>query len=312
MRTVRKPWGKNDLRPWNDIHDDPDAVGEIWFERKAGNVVDPDLLLKLLFTSQPLSIQVHPDDAYARSMGQPHGKTEAWYILSAEPDAAVGAGLKRDLTPEELRAAIQDGSIADLLLWHPVRAGELVFIPAGTIHSIGAGLVLAEIQQRSDTTFRLFDYGRARELHVEEGVAVSHAGPPPPQAEPYRIDGARTVMTANPFFVLERVKLAPDETRVLNAPGETWVLGLEGDAAIGPTSVAIGEAVFLDHDRCTISAGENGLTALCAYLGPEPRPNLLDVPDPKLLDLAASRSGAPNPYPDGKAPASSRITEARS
>ncbi|WEK50144.1 MAG: hypothetical protein P0Y66_21215 [Candidatus Kaistia colombiensis] len=86
----------------------------------------PELLLKLLFTSQPLSIQVHPDDAYARSMGQPHGKTEAWYILAAEPDAAVAVGLKREMGPEELRAAIEDGSIADLVQWHPVRVGEVV------------------------------------------------------------------------------------------------------------------------------------------------------------------------------------------
>ena len=309
MRTVRKPWGKNDLRPWNEIHDDPDAVGEIWFQRKSQDVADPELLLKLLFTSQPLSIQVHPDDAYAHKMGQPHGKTEAWYILAAEPDAAVAVGLKREIGPDELRGAIEDGSIADLVQWHPVRVGEVIFIPAGTIHAIGPGLVLAEIQQRSDTTFRLFDYGRKRELHVEDGVAVAHAGPPEAQPKPHRLGPSRTVLIANPFFVLERVTLEPETTRVLNAPGETWILGLDGDATLGPTHVAVGEAVFVDHERCTISAGEGGMTALCAYLGPEPHLDLLEMPDATVIDLAARRAGTPNSHPGGKAGASSRITE---
>lgn len=311
MRAVRKPWGKNDLRPWNDIHDDPDAVGEIWFQRKDQKSADPELLLKLLFTSQPLSIQVHPDDAYARSMGQPHGKTEAWYILAADPGAAVAAGLKREMDSEALRAAIEDGSIADLVQWHPVRVGEVVLIPAGTIHAIGPGLVLAEIQQRSDTTFRLFDYGRKRELHVDAGVAVAHPGPAEPQPRPHRLGPSRTVLIANPHFVLERVTLPPDTTRVLNAASETWILGLEGDATVGPTSVSIGEAVFLDHERCTISSGENGMTALCAYLGPEPHRDLLEAPDQTILDLAARLAGAPDSHPEGKAVASSRITEVR-
>ena len=135
----------------------------------------PALLLKLLFTSEPLSIQVHPDDTFARAMGLPNGKSEAWYILSAEPDAQIGVGLKHQVTPQELRASIKDGSIAELVQWRPVAKGDVIFIPAGTIHAIGAGIVLAEIQQRSDATFRLFDYGRQRELHEDNGVAVAHA-----------------------------------------------------------------------------------------------------------------------------------------
>lgn len=312
MRTVRKPWGRNDLRPWNDLHDDPDAVGEIWFQRRDQKASVPELLLKLLFTSQPLSIQVHPDDAYAHQMGQPHGKTEAWYILSADPGAAVAVGLKREMAPEELRAAIENGSIADLVQWHPVRVGEVVFIPAGTIHAIGPGLVLAEIQQRSDTTFRLFDYGRKRELHVDAGVAVAHAGPSKPQPKPHRIGPQRTVLVANPYFVLERVTLPPDTTRVLNAASETWILGLDGDATVGPTSVSIGEAVYLDHARCTISSGDAGMTALCAYLGPDLHRDLLETPDKTVLDLATLRFGAPGPHPNGQAGASPRFTEVRS
>ena len=125
------------------------------------NAPIPALLLKLLFTSEPLSIQVHPDDTFARAMGMANGKSEAWYIISAKPGAQIGVGLNRRITPQELRASITNGSIVELVQWRPVAEGDVIFIPAGTIHAIGAGIVLAEIQQRSDTTFRLFDYGRA-------------------------------------------------------------------------------------------------------------------------------------------------------
>src|SRR6266480_1493280 len=167
-----KPWGILDLRPWSNARHDGGAIGEIWYERPGRAAADSSLLLKMLFTNQPLSIQVHPDDAFAHSIGLPNGKTEAWYILSAAPDARVAVGLKRHLTPQELRASIRDGSIASLTEWRPVVTGDIIFIPAGTIHAIGAGIVLAEIQQHSDATFRLFDYGRQRELHEDCAVAV--------------------------------------------------------------------------------------------------------------------------------------------
>src|SRR3954469_20497780 len=162
-----KPWGVSDTRPWSGATHDPVAVGEIWYERPGEVTADPSLLLKLLFTSQPLSIQVHPDDAFARSMGLPNGKTEAWYILSASPGAKVALGFDRRLTSQQLRQSIADGSISDLVLWQTVVPGEVIFVPAGTVHAIGGGLVIAEIQQRSDTTFRLFDYGRQRDLNVD-------------------------------------------------------------------------------------------------------------------------------------------------
>ena len=110
-RAVPKPWGVEDLHPWSAAGRDGIAIGEIWYERPDNGSVDPSLLLKLLFTSQPLSIQVHPDDAFAHSMGLPNGKTEAWYVLSAAPEAKVALGLSRRLTPQQLRTAIDDGSI---------------------------------------------------------------------------------------------------------------------------------------------------------------------------------------------------------
>jgi mannose-6-phosphate isomerase len=173
---IPKPWGVDDLSPWSNTLAHDKAIGEIRYERSDNAAADPSLLLKLLFTSQALSIQVHPDDAFAHLMGLPNGKTEAWYVLSAAPEAKVALGLKRRLTPQQLREAVDDGSISDLIAWHPVSANDIISVAAGTIHAIGAGLVIAEIQQRSDVTFRLFDYGRQRELHVENAIAAAEPG----------------------------------------------------------------------------------------------------------------------------------------
>ena len=201
-QTVEKPWGVPDLRPWSRADNDGSSlVGEIWYERPGTPALNPSLLLKLLFTSQPLSIQVHPDDAYAQAMGLAHGKTEAWYILTAAPGAKVALGLTKRLAPHQLREAIEDGSIAGLVAWRPVLPGDVVFVPAGAIHAIGAGLVVAEIQQRSDATFRMFDFGRKRELHVADAIAVAASVPANVRAKPKRLTDERTLLASDPHFV---------------------------------------------------------------------------------------------------------------
>ena len=265
VRVVHKPWGVSDLQPWSSIDGTGDAVGELWFERADKNAPIPALLLKLLFTSEPLSIQVHPDDTFARAMGLPNGKSEAWYIISAKPDAQIGVGLKHRVTPQELRASIRDGSIVELVQWRPVEKGDVIFIPAGTIHALGAGIVLAEIQQRSDTTFRLFDYGRQRELHEDNGVAVANAWPLRSAHKPTRVTGERTVLVASRYFVLERLELPEGSSWALLAEPETWILVLDGHAAIGLAALSIGQAVFVAGGRTSIEVGTNGLTALVAY-----------------------------------------------
>jgi mannose-6-phosphate isomerase len=156
---VDKPWGSTDLRPWSEISHNGVAIGELWFQHADQNAPAPALLLKLLFTKEPLSIQVHPDDSFAHSLGMANGKSEAWYVLSAVPGAEIAIGLKRRLTSAQLRASIEDGSIADMVQWREVLNDDVIFVPAGTIHAIGAGLVIAEIQQRSDATFRLSTMG---------------------------------------------------------------------------------------------------------------------------------------------------------
>ena len=272
---VHKPWGVGDLQPWSSVDGSGDAVGELWFERADKDAPTPALLLKLLFTSEPLSIQVHPDDTYARAMGMPNGKSEAWYIISAQPDAQIGAGLKHQVTPQQLRASIQNGSIADLVHWRPVAKGDVIYIPAGTIHTIGAGIVLAEIQQRSDATFRLFDYGRQRELHEDNGVAVAHPWPLRTPDHPAPRTTNRTVLVASKHFVLERVELPPGSSWALLAEPETWILVLDGHAAIGLTAASIGRAIFIAGGRTSIEVGNNGLSALIAYPASRPVDSLL-------------------------------------
>lgn len=275
VRVVHKPWGSRDLQPWSSVDGSGDAVGELWFERSDTNAPTPALLLKLLFTSEPLSIQVHPDDTYARAMGMPNGKSEAWYILSATPDAQIGVGLKHQITAQQLRTSIKDGSIADLVHWRPVVAGDVIYIPAGTIHAIGAGIVLAEIQQHSDATFRLFDYGRQRELHEDDGVAVAHPWPLRTACNPTNLTAERTALVASRHFVLERVELPAGSSWALLAEPETWMLVLDGHAAIGLAAASIGEAIFVAGGRTSIEVGSGGLTALVAYPASRPVASLL-------------------------------------
>ena len=278
-RVVSKPWGSTDLLPWSDVQPDDIAIGELWFQRPDAKAPDPALLLKLLFTKAPLSIQVHPNDAFAHSIGLVNGKTEAWYILSATPEAKVAVGLKRQITVAQLRASIEDGSIAHLIQWRPVHKDDVIFVPAGTIHAIGPGLVLAEIQQRSDTTFRLFDHGRQREIHVDDAVAAANAGPAKCQSIPSRLSDARSVLVASPHFILERIDLPPDSNWELQAEQETWLLVIEGHVRVGLMNAFVGEAIFVEADHTNLKVGTGGFKGLLAYLGPKPNPGLLQKLD---------------------------------
>jgi mannose-6-phosphate isomerase len=285
VQALPRPWGVVDLAPWSTAGHEGLPIGEIWYERPAKGTPDPSLLLKLLFTSQPLSIQVHPNDAYAQSIGLPNGKTEAWYVLSAAPGAKVGLGLKRRLTQQQLREAVDDGSILDLVVWHTVLPDDVISVPAGTIHAIGAGLVVAEIQQRSDATFRLFDYGRQRELRIEEAIAVADAGPARFRVRPNRFTDERTLLVSGAHFVLERIDLAPNSSWRLEAQRETWLLVLSGDAVAGSFDLAASDAVFAQLDRVDIRVGAAGMKGLVAYTGIGPVPQLLQrLAKPGSLD----------------------------
>lgn len=312
VRLVPKPWGRTDLRPWNGHHDAGAAMGELWFERADAKAPCPALLLKLIFTSAPLSVQVHPDDVFARSMGLAHGKCEAWYVLSASADAEIALGLTHRLTPAQLRVSIGDGSIAEQLQWRAVRAGDTTLVPPGTIHAIGAGLIIVEIQQRSDTTFRLFDYGRGRELHVDAGVAAANADRAERQPSPRKLTAARTLLVASPHFVLERVTLAAQSVWNLNAKGETWLFVLSGRARAGVIEMQSGSAVFLEAEGTRVEVGSDGLEGLVAYTGAVFAPDLLrgasevrapDVAhDPEQAHFRAKAMSVARPHPFGDAP----------
>jgi mannose-6-phosphate isomerase len=292
VQIKRKPWGSNDLLPWSDAATNDGPVGELWFQRPDVAATDTVLLFKLVFTTEPLSIQVHPDDAFARSIGLANGKTEAWYILSAAPGARVAVGLQYPLSSVEFRTAIADGSIASIVRWNQVRKGDVIFVPAGTIHAIGADIVLAEIQQRSDATFRLFDYGRQRDLHIEKAIAAANPGPAEDQSPSEKLTEGRTALIVNPHFVLEQLDFLPGSVWTLDAPKETWILIIEGGAQIGLTKLSLGNAVFLEADQAEIEAGPHGLKALLAYSGPKVNSDGLNEASTTGANTARSRAPA--------------------
>ncbi len=283
IEVVDKPWGSNDLRPWSAVHHNDMAIGELWFQRAVEGEPAPALLLKMLFTEEPLSIQVHPDDGFARSIGLNNGKTEAWVILAAKPGAEVAVGLKQRLSAAQLRAAISDGTIAELVKWRQVGQGDVVFVPAGTIHAIGAGLVIAEIQQRSDATFRLFDFGRHRELHAGNAIAVADAGPARRQSPPKPLSNERTVLIVSPHFVLERFDLLAGSRWELDAEYETWFLVIDGSGEVGAIELSRGEAIFLEQDCAEIRVGPEGLKGLVAYAAARSSPDLLRASSHRAL-----------------------------
>jgi len=163
------------------------------------------LLVKILFTSERLSVQVHPDDEYAALHHDgSRGKTEAWHIIAAEPHATVGIGLSAPLSREQGEAAALSGEIERLMDWRPATVGETFLVPAGTVHALGPGLTLIEVQEQSDVTYRLFDYGRGRELHLEHGLAVADLGPYTLGSDTrHTADTGRTILTHCRYFTME-------------------------------------------------------------------------------------------------------------
>ena len=173
-KIVDKPWGRRGLDPRFGV-DGERQVGEIWFEPPAGLALD--VLAKYLFTTERLSIQVHPDDAKAQARGHRSGKDECWIVLDVADGAELGIGTVREASSDAVIAAARDGSIVVLIDWRKPAVGDFLYNPAGTIHALGPGLTVLEIQQAVDVTYRLFDYGRPRDLHLEESRDVVHARP---------------------------------------------------------------------------------------------------------------------------------------
>lgn len=237
---IEKPWGRKVLP---DIFGETSGqrIGEIWFSSEG----DQPLLAKYIFTSERLSIQVHPSDSEAAERGLPRGKSECWLILEAGADSTIGVGLKKNISSAELRSAALDGSIEELMDWKSVKAGDFFYIPAGTVHAIGAGISLLEFQQNADATFRLFDYGRPRELHLDDGIMVSKPGPYPDGLKQH-IEGSETrVLVDGPHFSLVQVGKERDANDFL-ANRRRWILPLAGSVAAGDVEASPGECLLLE------------------------------------------------------------------
>jgi mannose-6-phosphate isomerase len=251
-------WGKRDLRPWYAETGTTELVGEAWLTgpqcvvetgplagRTLASVAaeldgEFPLLVKLLFPAEKLSVQVHPDDAQARALGETRGKTECWYVLEAEPGAAVALGLKDGADAAVVRAAIVDGTMEDLLEWVPVSVGDMLFVDAGTVHAIGPGVVLLETQQTSDVTYRLYDYGRPRELHLEKGLQVMKAKTAAGKVVPREMDGF-TRLIEQKYFVVDRFDFGEMTEASVSFDGPGCLVGLAGS---GVVCTAEGEAVL--------------------------------------------------------------------
>ena len=230
-----KVWGKTHLAPW--FPDAGEPVGEAWF--LAGRELP--LLVKLIFTSERLSVQVHPDDGE----DGPRGKTEMWHILAADPGATIALGFREPITRQRLREATLSGEIENLVRWVPVTAGETYFTPAHTVHAIGAGIVLCEIQQNSDVTYRLWDYGRPRPIHVEQAVPISDLTVHPGAAAPVAIGKGHDTLVWSRHFVTEMVRLEPGEEFTPSTETcQLWIC-VDGAGSIGADAVHAGEVWLL-------------------------------------------------------------------
>jgi len=259
-RTVEKPWGRDGL-PAPFPASAGQRIGEIWFEPDAAM---PDLLVKYLFTSEKLSVQVHPSDEHAPPGTR--GKEECWLVLRAEPGATLGIGFRGEVDPDTIRAAALDGTIEDLLDWHEAREGDFFYLPAGTVHAIGPGLSLIEVQQNSNTTYRLFDYGRPRELHLDEGLAVVRGEPHPANLRRHLHPRDNAALVEGPRFQLQQVSGAPSDEVLRRFAGRVLVIPVEGAVKAGGGGFAAGTCIQVEDLR-DVTFADEGRALIAQPLG---------------------------------------------
>jgi mannose-6-phosphate isomerase len=288
-----RPWGTPDLSPIYPTRKFEEKIGEAWltgddckiangpltgrtlaqvseeFQRELVGDAARDarrfpLLLKFLFPHEKLSVQVHPDDEQARRVGQPWGKTECWYVAHAKPGSQIALGLKPGVTVAQLEQSIHEKRAEEVLNWLNVFTGDMIYVSGGTVHTLGPGSVIVETQQQSDTTYRLYDYGRPRELHLKEGLAavkLNGASGKVLRPAPAPIAGSRNrqaPLVSAPYFVVDMVEMkdaqdlstreasgkssaqilvAVEGCGVVEAPGTEAVTLAKGDAVVVPASV---------------------------------------------------------------------------
>lgn len=284
-----RPWGTLDLSPIYPNHKFNEKIGEAWltgdhcqvtngplakrtlsdlskqFGSELVGTAAPDpqrfpLLTKFLFPADKLSVQVHPDDATAQRFGEPWGKNECWYIAHAKPGSQIALGLKPGVTKAQLEQAIQEKRAEELLNWINIYQGEMIYVVGGTVHTMSGGSVLVETQQQSDTTYRLYDYGRPRELHLERGLAsvkehvisgkVIRPAPVAINGGPSR----RSAMISAPYFTVDLLELkAPHDFSTADDSGKNSaqiLVAIDGCGVVeaqgrDPVTLAKGDAVVI-------------------------------------------------------------------
>jgi mannose-6-phosphate isomerase len=257
-----RPWGFHDLAPWYSYKTEGEPIGEVWLTgamcmadtgplaglsleeitRQHRSTLlgaqpggkDFPLLIKLLFPREKLSVQVHPDDALAQNYGEQRGKTECWYALDARPGAKVALGVRRGVTVEQVRRAVEDRTLEALLNMIPVETGDMLFVDAGTVHAVGPGVVILETQQTSDLTYRMYDYGSQRELHLEKAFAAMRLETRAGKVTPRSVNG-HSVLIEEKYFRVER-----------------WTVGV-GTGASLVTPAQVVQVLFVTDGRIRIS-----------------------------------------------------------
>lgn len=283
-----RPWGTQDLSPIYPNHKFDEKIGEAWlsgddckvasgpltgktlahlseqYQRElVGDAArDPKrfpLLLKFLFPHEKLSVQVHPDDAQALRVGQPWGKTECWYVAHAKPGSQIALGLKAGVTAAQLEDAIHKNRAEEVLNWINVYSGDMIYVAGGTVHTLGPGSVIVETQQQSDTTYRLYDYGRPRELHLKDGMAAVKESTKSgkvlrPAPQEFGGKSRRAPLIAAPYFVVDMFEAKdPLELATRDESGKSSVqilVAVEGCGVIeaqaaDPVTMAKGDAVII-------------------------------------------------------------------
>ena len=259
-------WGFRDLRPWYDHVAEGDPIGEVWLTGDDSLVAtgphagkklaalfseahelllglgvpmsESPLLIKVLFAKEKLSVQVHPDDKMAQKYGDPRGKTECWYALAAEPGAKVALGLKDGVTLKQVEEEIHSGTLEQSLKLVDVEREDLIFVDAGTVHAIWPGAILLETQQNCDLTYRMFDYGRPRELHIAKSLEATKLTTRAGKVAPKQLRD-RALLIDVEYFRIERVPVNGSRTseslRGEQKPGLAWLFAAEGSGRLtGP------------------------------------------------------------------------------
>jgi mannose-6-phosphate isomerase len=324
-----RPWGTLDLAPIYPNQQFSQKIGEAWLTGDhckiangplAGRRLDEisqqfgrellgeaarndqrfPLLLKFLFPHEKLSVQVHPDDAAAQRLGEPWGKTECWYIAHAQAGSQVGLGLKPGVTRAQFAQAIQEKRAEELLNWLDVHSGDMIYVAAGTVHTLGPGSILVETQQQSDATYRLYDYGRERELHLERGLAAikENAASGKVLRRPVPLNGAggsgngngngsndkAEELVAGPYFVVDKYSLSA---------GRQFPTADAGDPASVQILVAVEGSGTVECEGCpTVAFGKGDAVVVPASA------NEFRVHPQEQIEFLISRvPGDPRPEP---------------